>query len=584
MMVERLEDYRMFFEDQIRENENEYRNYLATKVGQLFRQDMAYFGHVVGVDAKRGHLILRFAKGRVPRLKVEKTFCIVRQQAWEDLGSHPTEWTCSCAEYFQTKMYHTSFSDILPLYFLKQEGTEYDYVGCGSVDYALYNAIAEAVKMKRTVCFTLFDSFPPVDYFLNLIAYQEMYPEDKNLYLDGTKSYTDWHPRELACGDEIDGSIEKVLADSRCCVVQGPPGTGKSYTIASIVKGYLGRGGSVCVTTMTNKGLMEVVAKPPLAEEVRNGCVSKTMLSAEEIRELPGLTLAPKDLVAGEGRMLCATFYALSGLYRDTKLRVEEGIYDLIVIEEASQAFLTTLAAFCRLGKHCLIVGDPMQLPPIVLNAGKKEYACRHIESQVKGLQTFVLGTELPSFRLISSFRLTPKASKQTGVFYENSLSSVQQNPLDFSAISSPWFPEEGGGVVCTLKGARDEICSEGAIREIRFVVNAMQQYYPSRSLAILSPFRDTVRKLQSEFYYNDLTLDLTVETIDRIQGLTVDYCIFYLPMRNLSFAVSPNRFNVATSRSRSTTLILTDVPLERLHSIDQGVWDYLSDCRHYTE
>lgn len=32
-------------------------------------------------------------------------------------------------------------------------------------------------------------------------------------------------------------------------------------------------------------------------------------------------------------------------------------------IEEASQAYLAAIAAFSKLGTHCLIVGDPMQLP-----------------------------------------------------------------------------------------------------------------------------------------------------------------------------------------------------------------------------
>ena len=57
----------------------------------------------------------------------------------------------------------------------------------------------------------------------------------------------------------------------------------------------------------------------------------------------------------------------LSSAFNPEKI-VINGIpqYDLIVIEEASQVFLTAIVAFKSLGRLCLIVGDPMQLPPIV--------------------------------------------------------------------------------------------------------------------------------------------------------------------------------------------------------------------------
>ena len=67
-------------------------------------------------------------------------------------------------------------------------------------------------------------------------------------------------------------------------------------------------------------------------------------------------------LLIAKGCLLCSTYYSLSRIIN----KVDNPIYDLIVIEEASQAFLTAIAAFMRLGKKCLIVGDPMQLPPIV--------------------------------------------------------------------------------------------------------------------------------------------------------------------------------------------------------------------------
>lgn len=73
--------------------------------------------------------------------------------------------------------------------------------------------------------------------------------------------------------------------------------------------------------------------------------------------------------------------------------------------------------------------------------------------------------------------------------------------------------------------------------------------------------------------------MDIVVETIDRIQGITVDYAILYFPMRNIGFALSENRFNVATSRSRSTTLIISDMPLIGFSAISGRIALYLEQC-----
>ena len=103
---------------------------------------------------------------------------------------------------------------------------------------------------------------------------------------------------------------------------------------------------------------------------------------------------------------------------------------------------------------------------------------------------------------------------------------------------------------------------------------------YPKRSLAIISPFNDTVKQLQKTFLTDSSLDDFTIETIDRIQGMTVDYAILYIPGRNPGFALDERRFNVATSRSRSTTLIVSDIPLTNMHSISSKVSAFIKRCR----
>ena len=60
---------------------------------------------------------------------------------------------------------------------------------------------------------------------------------------------------------------------------------------------------------------------------------------------------------------------------------------------------------------------------------------------------------------------------------------------------------------------------------------------------------------------------------------MTVDYSIVYFPMNNIGFALSGNRFNVATSRSRSTTLIISDLDFEALSSVPRISLSYIRHC-----
>lgn len=90
--------------------------------------------------------------------------------------------------------------------------------------------------------------------------------------------------------------------------------------------------------------------------------------------------------------------------------------YDLVVIEEASQAFLTAIVAFKQLGVDCLIVGDPMQLPPIV-KLNNPQYNSWNVATQVEGLKSMALGTSIKSYRIVTTFRLTSRSASLTKCF-----------------------------------------------------------------------------------------------------------------------------------------------------------------------
>ena len=577
----KIQNYQYFFDDQVREAEREQKTIVKAPINQLIRKEEVVVGFVDHVNVDRGHVIIKFPKDKGPRLKVQKSLTIIKKRAFAELGEKTASWNCSLLDFCNNAEYHSAFSELMPLYYIRKNDSMFDYVGCSSVNVNLFELMKNSVASGKLLRVLVFTPFPPVDYFKNLNSYMEMNPFEEQLLIEPKIAFEDWHPEELAYNPDNESAIADTilvtLENDDVCILQGPPGTGKSYTIAQILAHYLEEGKTACVTTMANKGLIELCQQPPLREILEAGRISKTNLSADERRQVKGLKGAVRGLVVPNGELLCSTNYVLSHAFNEQNV-LENGLptYDIMVIEEASQAYLTSIVAFKSLGKKCLIVGDPMQLPPIVSNLRKSVYRTWNVNTQIEGLKTIALGTDIKSYRITTTFRLTPKSASLTGIFYDNRFTSVQKERVDFSKISSVFFPEEGGVLYHCTDDFTNGIYSRSALRLISDIINDININYPKHSLAIISPFKDTVKQLQKMFLTETSIDDFTIETIDRIQGMTVDYAILYIPGRNPGFALDERRFNVATSRSRSTTLVLADVPLTDFHSISTRIVTFL--------
>lgn len=586
-MDEKLKHYKSFFADQIKSQIDEQQKKNHSKVSQLFTAGELSLGYVERVIPELGYIVVKFPRSMAPRLKVLQNIVVIKATARQILGERPTEWSCLWETFCDDSSFHTDASDITPMYYTDGKDNKYDYVACAGISTKMYDLFVSATTQGKSLSVLLYDPFPPIEYYKNLSRYVDLNQQEKDLLLEPEIAYEDWEPEELLFDKEnpdgISQTIAHTLNEQNICIVQGPPGAGKSYTIATIITDYLREGKSVCVTTMANKGLVELIQQDPLAEFLNNGKIHKTNLSIDERKILGGnIHNANKDLHIPPGELLCATNYVLSGVYSNTR-PIDQGIphYDLIIIEEASQAFLTTIVAFKSLGDKCLIVGDPMQLPPIV-KLNNPIYNSWNVNAQVEGLTTYALGSSVKSYRIVTTFRLTEKSAQLTKIFYGNRFLSVKEKYHDFSEAKSIYMPNEGGVICCCTGDVKNGVYSETADQIINEVIGKIEKYYPYLKVAIITPFRYTVQELQKRFSRSDMELDITIETVDRIQGMTVDYAIFYIPGRNPGFALETRRFNVATSRSKSTTLIITDFAIEQLgnfHSSSPIVMDFLAHC-----
>lgn len=397
----------------------------------------------------------------------------------------------------------------------------------------------------------LYPEPPPLDYLRNLSTFCNASPRDAVLQL--SHAQRSWQP--LLLGNSASERVGQFLQDGvEHIVTQGPPGTGKTHLAAAICATYLKRGLRVAVTGLTHRSLMELVVKPDLYIYLNTAKLFKRGLTRSEAQEAPGLQDA-EDLSLSDGQLLLATYHSMSAYANDIP-HVKP--YDLLIIEEASQAFLATLALFCRLAKQVWIIGDPQQLAPIATGG---ERSLRHIalplrRGIVNGLETLGYNGFATGTRLTASYRLGPRAAKLTGMFYENSLTSQHASrvaPFKLPVHLKLALAEGVDGQALLLApSARGQSVTWTVARAAELAEAAAGHEI---SIAILCQQISRVKEAQLVSARYLALRTARVETVDRVQGLTVDFT-FYVPGHSIH-AWASERFNVATSRARYATFIV---------------------------
>jgi len=312
-------------------------------------------------------------------------------------------------------------------------------------------------------------------------------------------------------------------------------------------------------------------------ETVNRSVIYKSNLTLEESKEIKELIPIPKDFMPSQGNILLTTFYKMTGIAVEN---ISKPIYDYVILEEASQCFLGTIAAAKLLGKKVILVGDPIQLPPIV-NQDKPSDISNDIDLMLESFTFYASTNNCPKFRLTTTYRFSENACAQTNTFYENSLkskSAIQKGNEIFSKIP-PLFNNKGG---CTLF-YYDSTNLKSIYELLLGQIKDLLKINPEFEIAILSSTKKGVKLLRDNLLHklNDKQDQVFINTVDSVQGLTIDFC-FYFAFSDGSpaFSFKLNRFNVATSRARYCTLILLDEVYKVVQPYKGLVAEFISKCQ----
>lgn len=569
-----------FYETELKTIQNAWLDFLNKQVNHLIAQRELFVGSLIGFDESSEVFKLRVKKDFAPRQNNQYFMGLISPKAFE-IGS-PDNWK------FTYRDFRESPSDGI---WAGKIGGDINVLKCTllSQEYAYFELTVQSKEMAYEyknclesmdqVYVLITETDPPIRYINNLFKFVQSQPNHILFDLNFDLSINDWKPKLVDNEKEVSQDLINWTSNSNLVLMQGPPGTGKSYNVALYCDKLLNQGKSICVCTLTNKALIELAEQPGLKSSLDGGKVYKTNLSDVEQKKLPKLKPLESELPVS-GTLLLATYYKLSDLALNLVVHKER--FDVVIIEEASQAFLATIALFSTIAKKTILVGDQKQLPPIVLTSKNKLLRIHEkMEGLINGMETIATNFEKDSYRLIKTRRLTHKAASQTGLFYEGTLKSISdlngKQPVDEELIE--YFNAEGGSTLLKLPIATKEFGERFILNFIKKVVNDINKV-GKRSVAILTQTKSLEVSLALELsgkYETDF--EMQISTVQKIQGITEDYTILYLPLKHPSYELNENFFNVATSRAKRGTLIITNDSLELLVGISPKVLNFLKDC-----
>ncbi|RMG08929.1 MAG: AAA family ATPase [Planctomycetota bacterium] len=417
-------------------------------------------------------------------------------------------------------------------------------------------------------------------------------------------------------------AVRRALAARDLFLVHGPPGTGKTRTLVEVVRHAVSRGARVLATAASNTAVDNLAERLVLAglDAVRLGHPSRVS-SAMEPRLLSAqvdaspaaaqarawLAQARRDRARLDRRRAKGKLdwredrearAELGRLYRDARAQlrgVQEAIlagaqvvcataagadaellgderFDLVVVDEATQAPDPVLLVALRRAERAVLAGDPRQLPPTVVDPqaareGLAETAFERLEAS-RGDELLCMLTVqhrmhegLMAFPSASLYEGRLVAAPEVAARCLEELPGVRPDPLRpgplvfVDTAGKGWEEERGPDDPSTA----NPLQAERTAREVR---RLLARGLPSGELGVVAPYYAQVRILR-ELLAPEVSGGLEVSSVDGFQGREKEALVVDLVRSNdagrLGFLRDVRRMNVALTRARRFLLVVGD-------------------------
>lgn len=421
-------------------------------------------------------------------------------------------------------------------------------------------------------------------------------------------------------------AVLRMVSDAPYVLVQGPPGTGKTHVIAEAAWHLAQQGKRVliaaCTNTAVDNALARVVARgctrvlrvqsssratPDLRNALQQaGLPFESVFSVDMGRRTDSLDEIRREigsrLVVAATANACtssAIFHILEQIHtksfgetrahKDSWSAAAAPVFDVVIIDEASQLVEPLALAAVRLARRVVMVGDPQQLPPVVTAADARTDSVEGsipkplLNANIGGLdkslfqrmQRYWTPTLLRvQYRMNSHIQEFPSQAFYSGLVHPAPEVANRRFPILFSECApldtelrrrlDPEHP-------CVWVDAGESTASgnrhPGEVKEIVQTVQGVVRIWRERGeslppdlLGIVSPYRAqcfAIRAALRETLREEEWKVIEVETADRFQGREKEAILISLVATDWSdFVMDSRRLNVTLTRARTKLIV----------------------------
>jgi len=348
--------------------------------------------------------------------------------------------------------------------------------------------------------------------------------------------------------------------------IQGPPGAGKTFTGARMICELVRQGKTIGITANSHKVIRNLIDATIEAADQRGvelHCCHKAA-EIEEPQHRLSFAKSNEDLIAALGNTSSvgggtAWLWARSDAF-DT--------IDVLFVDEAAQMSLANVLAVSQAAKTVVLIGDPQQLDQPTLGSHPDGTDVSALDHILAGEQT--LSPDKGLF-LEETWRLHPDICAYTSeLFYEGKLSS--KDGLEKQVINAAG-PISGAGLYyLPVEHGGNQNCSPEEAQAVGTLVNGIldskatwvdregqEKPVTLGDIVIITPYNAQVFEIQQRLP------GARVGTVDKFQGQQAAIAIYSTATsshadapRGMEFLYSLNRLNVATSRAKCVSVMVS--------------------------
>lgn len=555
-----------FLEDELKAETEEFNKKFLSKATALLSESEEMF---VGqfLKFRDGEMIMKFPNTRSLPRRGEYLMCMVLP---DELRDYHNWGDMTYRDLYKARYYST---EAVCIWHSPTEDKRFSLVGFNNISLDF----AASIESASGIILTFAPQWPPIDYIMNL---QKIVNDNLSTgvsqVLDTDYQKKDWEPY-LIKQDNIADFVYTQLNLTGTMILQGPPGTGKTYMISELCERLCREGKSVMVTALTNRALMEIAEKPQLQKLLEEGKIYKTNITKDEYQELHKLQPL-KEITPIPSALVLSTYYITSCFAAGLSI---EQPFDYVIMDEASQALLTMFAASRKMGRKNLWVGDIKQLPPIVSLNGDRIKFCNY-SSMVNGLQVLADNSSWPIYQLTSTYRFGRRSASYTGIFYNGTLVSKNLKGIGLLPSLSKILNKDGGPTLVLTDMDASDRTPRFATLLAAYIVGSILTDDIKKDISVLTCLKKTARGLQKAINQSiPVKANVRVDTVARIQGLTTDITVFFIPNTSYIRTMDQHLFNVATSRAREHTIIIADKNVLEYPILKPNVRVFMEKLKH---